>query len=413
MSKKPNQKNPRTLRKFAEAELAHRAPPMAEQARPAEELLHELQVYQIELEMQNEALRQSQIELEESRDRYLDLYDFAPVGLLTLTPETLIAEINFTAAALLGEERNKLLNRRFTRFVAPEDSDLWHRYFLQALKKDGAHHCELTLQHGDGSRLQVGVGCLSIKPGGKLQAVRVALTDITAREQAELEQRRNQQLLRELAAKDVILREAESKHVAREVHDELGQILTALRMEVSLLRIQYGKLDPAIKIKAGEMLALVDKAIQGMRNVVSNLRPVALDMGIVPAIGWLCDNFAGRADTACTVRVSQNPVGLDDARTTALFRIVQESLTNVVRYAEANSVEIVIGQQGNQVLVQVFDDGKGFDLESVLKKKKTFGLMGMRERALAVGGEVEISSAPAKGTVVSIRIPIHHKEHRP
>jgi len=413
MSKKSNQKEPRSLRKFAEAELAHRAPPMAEQARPAEELLHELQVYQIELEMQSETLRQSQIELETSRDRYLDLYDFAPVGLLTLTPETLIAEINFTAAALLGEERGKLLNRRFTRFVAPEDSDLWHRYFLQVLKKDSAYHCELTLQHVDGSRLQVGVGCLSIKPDGKLRAVRVALTDITARKQAELEQRRNQQLLRELAAKDVILREAESKHVAREVHDELEQILTALRMEASLLRIQYGKLDPAIKIKAGEMLALVDKGIQGVRNVVANVRPAALDMGIVPAIGWLCDNFSGRADTACTVRVSQNPVGLDDARTTALFRIIQESLTNVVRYAEANSVEIVIGQQGNQVLVQVFDDGKGFDLESVLKKKKTFGLMGMRERAIAVGGEVEISSAPEKGTVVSIRIPIHHTEHRP
>lgn len=78
--------------------------------------------------------------------------------MLTLTPEALITEINFTAAALLGEERGKLLNRRFTRFVAPEDNDLWHRYFLQVLKKDSAHHCELTLQHGDGSRLQVGVG---------------------------------------------------------------------------------------------------------------------------------------------------------------------------------------------------------------------------------------------------------------
>ena len=405
MNKKPGRRALDKLREAAEAELAHRTPLNAISARSAEELLHELQVYQIELEMQNETLRQSQLELEESRDRYLDLYDFAPVGLITLTPKGIIAEINFAAAGLLGKERKDLLDRRFGAFIAPEDSDLWHRRFLDALEKNGAYHCELALRHGDGSRMYVGVGCLGIKTDGKPEAVRVALTDIAGRRQIELELKKQQQLLRELAAQDVLLREAELKHVAREVHDELGQLLSALRMEVSLLRIQSDKRDPMLMKKIEGMLVLVDKAIKGARNVASNLRPAALDMGIVPAIAWLCDNFPGRAATACTLRVENEPVSLNDVHIATIYRIVQESLTNVARYAEANSVEITIGRHGGDVTVEVCDDGQGFD-PAVVQKKKTFGLLGMRERALAVGGKVEISSAPSKGTVVYVRIPI-------
>lgn len=411
MSKKSGRQTPGKLRKAAEAELARRVS-MATLARPAEELLHELQVYQIELEMQNEALRQSRLDLEESRARYLDLYDFAPVGLLTLTPESTIAEINFAAAALLGEERKKLLNRRFARFVAPEDGDLWRRHFLEALEKNGAHHCELALRRGDGSCLHAGLGCLCIRAEGNPEAVRVALTDITARKQMEFELKERQQMLRELAAQDVALREAELKHVAREMHDELGQLLTALRMDISLLRIQAGERDPASMKKIEGILMLVDKAIQGVRNVAANLRPAALDMGIIPAIGWLCDNFSGRADTACTLRISGNPVELNDAHTVAIFRIVQESLTNVARYAGANSVEITIGQSGGDVAVEVRDDGRGFDPD-VLPAKKSFGLLGMRERALAVGGKVEITSAPSRGTVVSVHIPIKSMRNVP
>lgn len=405
MNKKTGRRSLDKLREAAEAELDHHIPPNAISAHPVKELLHELHVLQIELEMQNEALRQSQLDLEESRDRYLDLYDFAPVGLLTLTPEAIITEINFAAAEMLREERKKLLGRRFEMFVAPEDSDQWHRRFLEALKKDGAHHCELVLRRGDGSHLHAGAGCLCIKSDGKPAAVRVALTDITGRKQIEFELKEHQQMLRELAAQDVALREAELKHVAREVHDELGQLLTALRMEVSLLRIQSDKHDPVLMKKIEGMLALVDKVIQGVRNVAANLRPAALDMGVVHAIEWLCDNFPERATTACTLRVENDPAGLDDARTAAIYRIVQESLTNVARYAGANSVEITIGRHGGDVTVEVRDDGNGFD-PAVVQKKKTFGLLGMRERALAVGGKVEIDSAPSKGTVISVRIPI-------
>ena len=170
--------------------------------RSPEEILHELRVHQIELEMQNEELRRAQINLEESRDRYVNLYDFAPVGYLTLTPEGLIVEINLTAAALLGLERTKLLQRRFARFVTSNDKDRWHRHFINVLRHNRQHQCELLLQRNDGSRFEVQMDCLRIdvqnganngvmgdadaaKQGGHPQLMRITLTDIHARKQAE------------------------------------------------------------------------------------------------------------------------------------------------------------------------------------------------------------------------------------
>src|SRR5438094_4832917 len=137
------------LREEAEAQLAG-APQTGAPARSVEDLLHELQVHQIELEMQNEELRRAQLALEDSRARYVDLYEFAPVGYLTLTGEAVISEINLTGALLLGEEREKMLQCRFARFVAPEDRDRYHRLFVSVMQHE-RQACELALQRGDGS----------------------------------------------------------------------------------------------------------------------------------------------------------------------------------------------------------------------------------------------------------------------
>ena len=186
MDKKPDQPDP--LRTEAEVRLARA--PLAEIApRSAEELLHELRVHQIELQMQNETLRQAQITLEESRDRYVDLYDFAPVGYLTLTQEGLISEINITGATLLGEERRKLIRRRFINFVAAEDSDYWYRNFLQ-VKLHGEHQdCEVMLRRGDGSTFHARLNCLRMTKEDDQSAVRIALADISEHKRAEEELR--------------------------------------------------------------------------------------------------------------------------------------------------------------------------------------------------------------------------------
>ena len=183
MAPKPR---PQELANPAEAR-ADRGPPVESPARPADELLHELQVHQIELEIQNLELRRIQTALEESRDRYLDLYELAPVGYLTLTRETRIAAVNLTGAALLGEDRRKLVDRRFARFVAAVDADRWHRFFFNALQRHDRQSCELEMQRGDGSRFHVRLDCL--RPEGEASGVRITLTDITERKRAEEELR--------------------------------------------------------------------------------------------------------------------------------------------------------------------------------------------------------------------------------
>ncbi|MDP3873086.1 MAG: EAL domain-containing protein [Methyloversatilis sp.] len=178
------------LRTAAEARLALARPYVAPR-RPADELLHELQVHQIELEMQNEALAQTQIALEESRDRYLDLYELAPIGYMTLTRDDQIAAINLTGATLLGEERSKLLRRRFARFIVAEDRDFWHRHFMRAFRQDGSTTCELTLQRSDGTFFDACLDCLrSSSDDASTPQLRVAISDITARRKRNEEERR-------------------------------------------------------------------------------------------------------------------------------------------------------------------------------------------------------------------------------
>ncbi|MEI7682311.1 MAG: PAS domain-containing protein, partial [Betaproteobacteria bacterium] len=170
------------LRALAESAIPFTAAPTA---RPVEELLHELQVHQIELEIQNEALRHAQTALEESRDRYVDLYEFAPVGYLTLTADGLIANINLTGIKLLKQERGDVLQRRFAAWIVPEDLARWNQVFLNAKQLAGTGRVELALQCGDGTVLQAQLDCERRKVGAGETAIRIALTDITERKQAE------------------------------------------------------------------------------------------------------------------------------------------------------------------------------------------------------------------------------------
>lgn len=275
---------------------------------------------------------------------------------------------------------------------------------IETALRTGSHFFEWEHQRLDGRPFAASVLLTRMSLGDEL-FIQATVRDITEHKLRVRELKEYQELLRELAAQGSASREAELKHIAREMHDELGQLLTALRMDISLLRIRFGEQDPLLMKKVQDMLVLVDKAIRGVRNVTANLRPPALDLGISAAILWLGDQFNARATTTCTVHILDDPAGLDDASTLTLFRIVQESLTNVARHAQADSVEIRVGQSGDDICVEVEDDGRGFD-PATMSAKISFGLMGMKERAMAVGGRVEIFSAPSRGTVVSVYIPM-------
>jgi len=231
--KKPD---PAILRSMAEAKLARHS--VTEPLR-AEELLHELEVHQIELKMQNEALRLAQSELEASRDhRYVDLYDFAPVGYLTLNSNGMIEMLNITAATLLGLARKDLLRRLFTALVVADDRPRWMALFLFALKQDAKHNIEVTLQRGDGTVFPALLDCAAqtVSTGGT--ELRIALTDISERERLSAEVRISRDRLHELVAERttklrqmattlLTLEISERRGIAERLHDDLGQSLPA------------------------------------------------------------------------------------------------------------------------------------------------------------------------------------------
>ncbi|ADZ90358.1 PAS domain S-box protein [Marinomonas mediterranea] len=219
---------------------------------------------------------------------------------------------------------------------------------------------------------------------------------------SELEASRRQ--LRELSTYRELTREHERKYIAREVHDELGQQLTALKIETQILEMRYGNLDPNFKIQLDRIKSQLQNTISFTRDLVYRLRPGVLDMGIIPAIEWLVDDFQKRtSDCRCKLIVDSDKITLSDDIATALFRIVQESLTNIIKHADANSIEIHLKKQGKYLTLSIHDNGKGFD--TTKQRKDTFGLMGIKERAIMINAELLLNSQKGKGTQIELNIP--------
>ncbi len=233
-----------------------------------------------------------------------------------------------------------------------------------------------------------------------------------ARILVEQELRIRDAAIREFAAHVEWMREEDRKYIAREIHDELGQLLAALHLEISLLKGagagEDGKSEKIENIRRN-MSELVDKADQSVHSVAEHLRPASLGLGIISALKKLTGEFRKHSGIHCVLRLTEEPVDLDEDQTVAIFRIVQESLTNVTRHANASLVEITLSRSADDLIVEVRDNGKGFDSEKA-PKKKSFGLLGMRERAAVLGGSIDITSARGQGTVVNVRIPIKRNE---
>ncbi len=229
------------------------------------------------------------------------------------------------------------------------------------------------------------------------------VTDLKNTER-RLEESRAQ--LRVLTAKREEAREEERKRVAREIHDELGQLLNVLRLNVTTLDFRFGDGNPALRDKTVKMVATVDRAIQMVRSLATRLRPAVLNAGIVSALEWLVQEYAESTGIACDLHLPGEDVPLDEDRAMVVFRIVQESLTNVLRHSEASRVDIVIRRDGDCCEVEIRDNGKGFDPDTA-GRTNSYGIVGMRERALILKGTLDIFPAPAGGTVLKLRIPIH------
>jgi PAS domain S-box-containing protein len=233
----------------------------------------------------------------------------------------------------------------------------------------------------------------------------VILRDITRRKQFEDALKASQRELRELSARVLEAREEEKAHIARELHDELGQLLTALKMDLGWLRERVAA-DPELAARTAEMGTLVDRTVSSTRRISADLRPLMLDdLGLADAAAWLVEDFAKRSGVACTIDVSEQVQGVSRAVATAVYRAVQESLTNIARHSGAKNAWVVLGAVDGAVHVEIEDDGRGIAPED-LAKSRSLGLKGMRERIIFLGGSLDIARAPRGGTRLVLRVPL-------
>jgi signal transduction histidine kinase len=217
---------------------------------------------------------------------------------------------------------------------------------------------------------------------------------------------RSSQELRALAVCQQRAREEEKAHLAREIHDELSGALTALKLDLSLLADRAAKDCRPFLEKLRSMSELIDHTLARIQSIATALRPVVLDkLGLVAAIEWQAGEFQNHSGIACESHLPNEDLPLGSDRSTAVFRILQEALTNVARHANATKVVVELKSKAKDLILTVQDNGKGID-EKAICAHNSMGLLGMRERALAFGGVTEVTALPAGGTLVSLRIPI-------
>ena len=244
---------------------------------------------------------------------------------------------------------------------------------------------------------------LAALPDHSQRTVQMVVNDVTARQREAAELERSRRALRELSASVVEAREEERRRIARELHDELGQRLTALKIDLANLAVQDGLAADDARVTA--MQAMLDDTLASVRRIASDLRPLMLDdLGLNAAIEWLARDAAQRTGVAMHTRLPVEEPAADRRVATALYRTVQEALTNVARHARARSVQIELRRHGRHLVLDVSDDGIGLD-DAALQRAGSFGLLGLRERALGLGGQLRIGRRRSGGTRLTMRLP--------
>lgn len=401
------------LAKLHKAELLSRlaalpcAPKLTLEDCPVERLRLELSTHQIELEAQNQELRESQQRIEEARDRYSDLYDFAPVIYLTLNKLGCVQEINLTGSDKLGCERGNVLGKPLILWLPKASHTTFQQHLSRVFKTKERVVDELLLRCSSGALRHINMTSIAIAHGPEAgQACRSVLVDITPLKEKESELTDSRQQLRNLSAHLDQVREAERRHLAREIHDDLGQKLTALRFDVVMLGV--GKTTPQPSEIVPSLLQQIDATIAAVREIAANLRPAVLDLGLSEAVEWQVQEFKRRTGISCALTLRNMDFPLDNAHATAIFRIVQESLTNIIRHAAASQAQLHMERRGSHLEIEIKDNGLGLAADA-LAKPQSFGIAGMRERVRLLGAQLQIRSHPGEGTTLRISIPLNER----
>ena len=452
----PKKNNSRTagaeMRRLAEAWVKGQHPRPAPPRTEAQtnRLLHELQVHQIELEMQNTELNEIRGRMEALLKTYTDLYDFAPVGYFSLDEQGMIISVNLTGAALLGLERSRLLNKRLQTFVDPPSRPLFAAFLKKVFASPTKHICELPLINERSVVFWADLQAAAADPvKGVPKWCRVAISDLTTlKHEQEVRQRleglavANRELkqeivqtqkaeeslrkseahyaqlfeqsllqqdqLRHLSRQLLLAQEEERKRISRELHDEIAQTLVGINVHLASLTIMRTVNLRELRRKIARTQRLVEKSVDIIHRFARELRPTVLDdLGLIPALESYIKDFTARTKIHVHFTAFAGVEQLDSTQRTVLYRVAQSALANVHKHAHASKVKVSIRKLEAAIRLEIHDNGKSFDVERVLlaKRHQRLGLLGSRERVEMVNGKFEIKSAPGKGTTISAEIP--------
>lgn len=313
-------------------------------------LEHELAVHEIELAMQTEELKRTQMQLAEARDRYLDLYDFAPVGYLTLDGRGVVIEANLSAAELLNERRELLVGSPFSRFVVASQTDFWKQQADLTMRAGGTHRIDVILKPTQGTPIHAQLNCTR---AGHAPLLRVTLTDLSMRAEAEMSHR--------IAMSAVVSSEADRQRISRELHEDLAQQLGALKMELSSLRKRDGRRQQDHHIAS--MLGSLDDSLATVRRIAMDLRPPMLDdLGLNAALDWLGLDITRRTGHDVSVSHDATDPPLDSQQSLGLFRLLQAILTDVTNEHASQEVSIDLHKDDTHLRLIVESSGTGWPM---------------------------------------------------
>jgi PAS domain S-box-containing protein len=349
-------------------------------------------------------------ELDAARARIAAILDSAMDAIITVDEEQRIVLFNRAAEQMFRVRRDEALGAPLDRFL-PQRFREAHREHIERFGRTGVTARRmgdvgaLRALRADGEEFPIEASISQVSEGGRSYFT-VILRDITLRKRYQDDLQRQQEELRALSAQVFEAREEEKTRIARELHDELGQLLTALKMDLGWLGQRLQGAEAETKVQA--MDALLDDTVASVRRIAADLRPLMLDdLGLPEAAGWLAEEFAQRSGVRCDLRLpAEGSLEAADRRAAvAIYRALQESLTNIARHAQARNAWVTIALEDRSIALEVEDDGLGIAPRD-LAKVRSLGLKGMRERVHYLGGTVEITRAPRGGTRVRVRIPL-------
>jgi two-component system sensor histidine kinase UhpB len=344
--------------------------------------------------------------LQKQRALLDELFEQAPQAVALMSPDNRVVRTNREFTRLFGYTQEETLGRRLGELIVPDAARDEDQRYAGLVARGQRVDAEGIRQSKDGSRLDVSIVRVPVAvPGGQIESYAI-YRDIMERKRAEEDRRKSAERLLVLSRRLIEVQEEERRHLARELHDEIGQILVLIGMNLQgVQKRSSADLLPRLE----ECIGMVKGAIEQVRNLALDLRPSILDdLGLVPALRWLIDHQARSTGLVAHLDVQSSGAPLPPNLTTACFRVTQAALTNAVKHAQARHVWVELQQGEWEVLLTVRDDGVGFDLQEARRRAargESLGLMGIQERVELLGGQIAIESEPGHGTTIRARFP--------